>query len=109
MVSFGRPDKTRPALVLTRTSVVPHLSAVTVAPVTRTIRGIPTELPLGPENGLKAASVANLDSIQTVSKERVGAWVGSIGADRKSALREALLFAFELDFGPGEESPTASP
>jgi mRNA interferase MazF len=97
LVEFSRPDKTRPALVLTRTSAIKVLSGVTVAPITRTIRGIPTELRLGTEHGLKAESVANLDSVQTVRKEHIGRYVGAIGAEHKPALREALLFALELE------------
>ena len=97
LVDFEQPDKRRPVLVLTRTSAIPVLHAITVAPVTRTIRGIPTELRVGIAEGLKGESVVNLDSIQTVSKERVGRYVGSIARNRKMDLRLALLFALELD------------
>jgi mRNA interferase MazF len=97
LVEFDRPDKTRPALVLTRTSAIPVLAAVTVAPITRTIRGIPTEVRLGTEHGLKAASAANLDSVQTVRKERIGRYVGSVAPECRQEIRQALLFALELD------------
>jgi mRNA interferase MazF len=97
LVELGAPDKRRPALVLTRTSAIPVLHAVTVAPVTRSVRGIPTELPLGQEAGLKEPSVANLDAIQTVSKKRVGRYLGSLAPGRSAELREALLFALGLD------------
>lgn len=97
LIEFGRPDKTRPALILTRTNVIPHLNAVTVAPVTRTIRNIPTELRMGTEEGLKTASVANLDALQTVAKSRVGKLVGSLSPSRRREVREAVLFALELD------------
>lgn len=97
LVEFGSPDKTRPALVLTRTAVISRLSSVTVAPITRTVRGIPTEVGLGIENGLKVSSVANFDSLQTVGKERIGRYLGSVGAARKSEIREALLFSFDLE------------
>ncbi len=97
MVEFGRPDKTRPVLVLTRTGAMDVLSAVTVAPITRTIRGIPTEVELGVEHGLKTKSVASLDSLQTVRKDRVGRWLGTVERGRKNEIREALLFALELD------------
>ena len=98
VIDFGRPAKTRPALVLTRTSAIPYLNALTVAPVTRTIRGISTELKLGVDHGLKQPSVATLDNIQTVSKHRVGRYLGSVDLTRKAELRRALLFAFELDY-----------
>ncbi|MSP62907.1 MAG: type II toxin-antitoxin system PemK/MazF family toxin [Myxococcales bacterium] len=97
LVEFGRPDKTRPALILTRSRVIGLLSQVTVAPITRTIRDIPSELRLGIESGLKVASVANLDSLFTVAKERVGRYLGTLAPSRRRELRDALLFAFQLD------------
>jgi mRNA interferase MazF len=97
LVEFGRPDKARPALVLTRTSATRFLHGVTIAPITRTIHGIPTEIPIGVAEGLKEPSAANLDSVQTVSKDRIGRYLGSIDPARKRELREALLFALELD------------
>jgi mRNA interferase MazF len=97
LVGFGPPDKTRPAVVLTRTGAIPFLHAVTVAPVTRTVRGIPTEIVLGVEEGLKTRCVANLDSLQTVSKKRVGRCLGSLAKGRKDELRAALLFALGLE------------
>lgn len=48
------PDKRRPVVVLTRSAVVPHLTQVTVAPVTSRIRGLPTEVAVGPRQGLGA-------------------------------------------------------
>jgi mRNA interferase MazF len=97
MVELGGPQRSRPALVLTRGSAIPYLTAVTVAPVTRTIRGIPTEVALGVEEGLKAPSVANLDSIQTVRAARLGRYLGSLPAARRAEVREALLFALGLE------------
>jgi mRNA interferase MazF len=97
LVEFGHPDKTRPALILTRTRAIRVLTKVSVAPITRTIRDMPSELRLGEENGLKAPSVANLDSIFTVDKRRIGRYLGSLDPSRKQVLRDALLFAFGLD------------
>lgn len=97
MVRFGRPDKTRPVLVLTRTGAIGFLHAVTVAPITTTIRDVPTEVLLGEEHGLKSPSAAKLDALQTVSKERLGRLLGSIDAASKRAIRSAVLFALELD------------
>ncbi|MEK6606862.1 MAG: type II toxin-antitoxin system PemK/MazF family toxin [Myxococcota bacterium] len=96
LVEFGRPDKTRPAVVLTRTSATSFLNAITVAPVTRTIRGIPTEVRLDVEEGLKGPSAATLDAVQTVSAERIGRYLGSVGRHRRREFREALLFALDL-------------
>ena len=97
LITFDRPDKTRPALVLTRTPAIAFLNALTVAPITKTIREVPTELRVGEREGLKAPSVAKLDALQTVSKARVGRLLGSIDAAQKGAIRRALLFALELD------------
>lgn len=100
LVELAAPDKRRPALVLTRSSLLSHLTQIVVAPITRTVRGIPTELALGPESGLKEPSAAKLDQIQAVHRSRLGRFVGSIGRDRKREIREALLFALELDEEP---------
>jgi mRNA interferase MazF len=97
LVEFGGPQRTRPALVLTRPSAIPYLNAVTVAPITRTVRGIPTELALGVAEGLNAPSVAHLDSIQTVRASRLGRYLGSIAVARRAEVRAAVLFALGLE------------
>jgi mRNA interferase MazF len=96
MVDLSTPDKPRPALVLTRTTVLPFVNAVTVAPITRTLRGTPAELAVGVAEGLKVPCAVNLDGIQTVSKARLGRWLGALSPARAPELREALLFAFAL-------------
>lgn len=75
-------DKLRPVVVLTRRRVAPLLRQVLVAPVTRTIRGIGTEVSLGPDEGVRAGSVANLDNTQLVPVDRLLDRVGDVGADR---------------------------
>ena len=97
LLAFDRPDKTRPVLVLTRSSIIAHLSTVTVAPITRTIRGVPTEVQISVEEGLRVPSVANFDAIQTVGANRLGRYIGSLPKRRKPEVRRALLFAFELE------------
>lgn len=96
MVALGGKAGTRPALVLTRTSVIPFLNAVTIAPLTRTIRGVRTEILLGVSEGLKATSAAQFDALQTVAIGTVGRFVGSVGPHRKRELAAALLYAFSL-------------
>ncbi|MYI53993.1 MAG: type II toxin-antitoxin system PemK/MazF family toxin [Acidimicrobiaceae bacterium] len=56
----------RPFLVMSRNAAIPVLNSVLAAPVTRTIRGIPTELPLGPEDGMPADCVASFDNLRVV-------------------------------------------
>jgi mRNA interferase MazF len=84
-------------LVVSRTAAIAVRNAVTVAPVTRTIRDIPTEVPLGPEHGLKARSVANCDSLQTIPKDAVRRRpLGRLSADERPALDRALRFALGI-------------
>jgi mRNA interferase MazF len=97
LVEFGRPDKTRPALILTRTPALGFLHTVTVAPITTTIRDVPTELRLGEAEGMKRPCVAKLDALQTISQDRIGRYVGCVEPRHKRQIREALLFALELD------------
>ena len=93
---FARPDKKRPVVVLTRDSVLEYLGEATVAPITRTVRGIPSEVPLGPDDGLPEPCAANLDHVQTVARGRLGGLVTTLSTQRMAEIREALLFA--LDF-----------
>ena len=94
---FRAPDKKRPVVVLTRDSVLEYLGEVTVAPVTSTIRDIPSEVLLSPLDGMPGDCAINLDHMQTVSKGRVGALITTLSADKMVQIRQALLFA--LGFG----------
>lgn len=95
--SFPRPDRRRPVLILTRQDIIGHLHNVTVAPLTTTIRGIPTEVVIGPECGLKTTSAINLDNLVTVPKAGPRSFVATVPPNVMSAVREALLFAFGFD------------
>jgi mRNA interferase MazF len=96
--SFPKPDKRRPVLVLTRQEIIAHLDTVTVAPITTTVRGIPTEVVIGTECGLKSASAVNLDHVATVPKAGLRAFVGQVPPDVMDQVRVSLLFA--LGFAP---------
>lgn len=89
-------DKRRPALILTRQSKLPLLSWVTVAPITSTIRGIATEVAVGPRNGLDHGSVVSCDNITTVRAQAVGATIGVFFDDQEPELARAISDAFEL-------------
>jgi mRNA interferase MazF len=89
-------DKSRPVLVLTRQTVRPHLRRVTVAPITTTVRGLSTEVPVGPVNGLDRDSVVNCDNIVTVPVDALGRQLGFLLADQEPALSEAIRTAFDL-------------
>jgi mRNA interferase MazF len=90
---FASPDKRRPVVILTRDSAIEYLGEVTVAPVTSTIRDIPSEVHLSRADGLPNDCAANLDHVQTVSKSRIGALVATLTPERMHELRRALMFA----------------
>jgi mRNA interferase MazF len=82
-------DKSRPVVILTRELVRPHLSALTVAPITTTIRGLSSEVPVGAVNGLDGPSVVSCDNI--------GAQIGVLLDDQELVLSAAIQAAFDLD------------
>jgi len=94
---FSNPDKKRPVLLLTRDSVLEYLGEVTIAPITTTIRDIPSEVLLTPDDGMPRTCAVNLDHLQTVSKDKLGAVITVLPSSRMDEVRSALLFA--LGFG----------
>jgi mRNA interferase MazF len=90
---FPRPDKRRPVVILTRSSALEFLGEVTVAPITSTIRDIPTEVLLTSEDGMPRESAVNLDHLQTVARGRIGPLITSLSNQKMAELRRALLFA----------------
>ena len=90
---FSRPDKRRPVVILTRDSALEFLGEVTVAPVTSTIRDIPSEVLLTKADGMPRECAVNLDHIQTVSKGKIGALIAPLGPSKMLELRSAFLFA----------------
>jgi mRNA interferase MazF len=97
--TFAPPDKRRPVLVLTRNSAIPVLNTVTVAPLTSTIRSIPTEIVLTREDGVRDTCAANFDNLQTVSKTKVGARITHLSAARMKDAIMAISFALGFDEG----------
>ena len=96
-IHVAQLDKQRPVLVLTRELVRPHLTRVTVAPITTTPRGPSTEVPIGPANGLTQASVVSCDNIVTVPTTALGAQIGVLLPAQERALTAAIHAAFDLD------------
>lgn len=90
-------DKARPVLILTRELVRPHLATVTVAPITTTIRGLSTEVPLDAANGLSGPSVVSCDNVTTIPIEVLGAQIGILLDRQEPLLSEAIRAAFDLD------------
>lgn len=96
-IHLAQLDKTRPVLVLTRETVRPHLTNVTVAPITSTIRGLSTEVPVGTANGLDHDSVVSLDNVQTIPTHHLGRQVGLLLIAQEEALSRAIHAAFDLE------------
>lgn len=95
-IHIARLDKARPVLVLTREAVRPYLTRVTVAPITSSIRGLSTEVPVGADNGLDHDCVVSCDNIVTVPKSTLGRHVGYLLAHQEDELAEAVQAAFDL-------------
>ena len=93
---FQAPNKKRPVLILTRDSILDYLGEVTVAPVTSTIRNIPSEVFLSADEGMKNDCVVNLDHIQTVSKKTIGKRLTSLSTIKMKSVSEAIRFALDL-------------
>ncbi|HSG31551.1 MAG TPA: type II toxin-antitoxin system PemK/MazF family toxin [Thermodesulfobacteriota bacterium] len=93
---FKPPDKKRPVLILTRNSIIDHLNEVTIAPITSTIRDIPTEILLTKADGLKNDCAINFDHIQTVSKNKIGSVITNLSDAKQEQIKNAVMFAFDL-------------
>jgi mRNA interferase MazF len=97
LYNFAPPDKKRPVVVLTRDSAVAYLSTVTVAPVTSTIRGVPSEVVLNEDDGMRVCCAVNLHNAITVSQDRLGKRVGRLSSLRMNEICAALRFAVGCD------------
>ena len=93
MYTFAKPDKRRPVLVISRQSVIPLLRTVLVAPVTSAIHGVPSEVPIGIEHGLKHDSAINLDHVQTVDQSRLKTFVCHLDRNLMNDVCQALAAA----------------
>lgn len=91
--TFQEPDKTRPVLILTRNSAIRYLNAVTVAPITTTIRDVPSEVKLSPEDGMPTDCAANFYNLQTVPKRKLGAWITTLSPDKLTEVDQAIQFS----------------
>ena|ERR1700722_12395603 len=96
-IHVAQMDKARPVLILTRELVRPHLSTVTVAPITTTIRGLSTEVPVDTSNGLAGPSVVSCDNITTIPASALGEQIGVLLDNQERALSQAIQTAFDTD------------
>ncbi len=95
-VDFPPPTGRRPAVLVSRAQAYRARSAIMVVPLTRTIRSIPVEVQLGPSDGVPQDSVANADSIATVPKASLRAYLCTLPRHKLEALEHAIKFALDL-------------
>jgi len=94
---FAKPDRQRPVLVLTLDQAIERLHEITIAPISSTVRDVPSEVVLDESDGMSHECAINLYHLQTVPKARIGGLVASLSGERMEAVREALLFALGFD------------
>src|SRR5712691_6733314 len=97
LFDFSRPDKRRPVLVLTRPEVIELLHTVMVAPITSTIRGAPSEVVVGIDEGLKKDSAVNLDHVQTVAQDALRHYIGTLSREKMTAVCRRLAITGACD------------
>jgi mRNA interferase MazF len=93
---FANPDKKRPVLILTRDSVLAYFGQVTVAPITSTVRDIPSEVFLSKPDGMPRDCAVNCDHLQTVSKGKIGARITSLTPEKMADVGRAIRFALDI-------------
>ena len=91
--TFALPDKRRPVLILTRDEVIEQLNEIIVVPITRTIRGLATEVVLTPDDGMPVVSALNFDHVALAQRQRIGAIVCRLPEERWPEVRRALMIA----------------
>jgi mRNA interferase MazF len=96
-ICLVRLDKTRPALVLTRQAARRAMTKVTVAPITSRIKGLSSEVEVGPDNGLDLDSVVSLDNVLTVPVETLGRTLGYLSGRQEVQVARAVVLAYDLD------------
>lgn len=97
LVYVQAPDKKHPVLILTRDSAIAVLNSVTVAPITSTIRSIPTEVVLTRDDGMPDTCAANFDNLQTMPKSNIGNRIARLKARKMREARAAVSFALGFD------------
>jgi mRNA interferase MazF len=93
LYQFSHPDKQRPVVVLTRAGAISYLSGITVAPITSTIRGVPSEVKLTEADGVKGPCAVNLYNVITVPRSNLGRRVAVLSPERLAEICAALGFA----------------
>ncbi|PVE93200.1 type II toxin-antitoxin system PemK/MazF family toxin [Microbacterium sp. TPD7012] len=97
-ICLARLDKTRPVVILTRDAARPAMTKVTVAPITSTVKGLSSEVPLGPANGLDHECAVSIDNVLTIPVSALGRTIGYLSEKQETQLATAVMLAFDLDF-----------
>ncbi len=98
---FPPPDNRRPGVILTRDSAIGYLNRITVAPITTTLRSLPSYVVLTPDvDGVPEYSVVNLDCVLSISTKRIGPFIMHLSDTRMREIEAALLFALGVDDRP---------
>ena len=90
-------DKTRPVLILTRAAARSAMTKVTVAPITTTVKGLSSEVSVGPANGLAQFGAVSIDNVVTIPSHLLGRTVGYLTAEQEHQLARAIVLAYDLD------------
>jgi mRNA interferase MazF len=98
--TFALPDKRRPVLILSRNEVIDHLNEIIVVPVTRTIRGLATEVVLTPDDGMPLVSALNFDHVALAQRPRIGNVICSLPPERWAEVQGALMTLSRQGFEP---------
>ena len=96
-ICLARLDKTRPVVVLTREAARAAMTKVTIAPISSTVKGLSSEVPVGPDNGLEQPSVISLDNVVTIPADLLGRSVGFLTSEQEALLAKAVVLAYDLD------------
>lgn len=90
------PTGRRPVLLLSRDQAYKIRTSITIAPITRTIRNIPTEVELGSDDGMQTKCVVNVDNIMTVPKSALTTKITTLSQSKMKKVNEAIIFALDL-------------
>lgn len=96
-ICLARLDKTRPVLVLTREAARAAMTKVTVAPITTTVRGLSSEVRVGPRNGLHEECAVSIDNVLTVPTRLLGRTIGLLSPEQERELARAVVLAYDLE------------
>lgn len=96
-IRLARLDKTRPVVILTREAARSAMTKVTVAPITSTVKGLSSEVPVGPQNGLDHAGVISIDNVVTIPVGLLGRSIGFLWSEQERLLARAVVLAYDLE------------